>query len=194
MGFNSKASRIYIAPVLGLTLLAATSACSSGGSSSSSSAATTPATTPASSAAAPASSAASSTATASSAAGSSSSAVTAITTNWTAFFNPSTPNSRRVQLLENGSEFASAITAFSKSPMASAVSSKVDSVSVTSSTKASVKYDLTAAGTPVASGQTGTAVLQNGTWKVGDEVFCGLLKEGASLIGIAVPAACNSAS
>jgi len=57
-----------------------------------------------------------------------------------------------------------------------------------------VKYDLTAAGTAVATGQTGTSVLQDGVWKVGDEVFCGLLKQGASLLNISVPAACNSAS
>jgi hypothetical protein len=67
-------------------------------------------------------------------------------------------------------------------------------VTLTSATKANVKYDLTAAGTTVANGQTGTAVLQDGTWKVGDEVFCSLLKEGASLMNIKVPAACNSAA
>jgi hypothetical protein len=173
MRFHSKSRRIYLAPVLGLLLVAATSACSSGSSTSS----TTPTT-------APASSSATSTA----------SAVSAITTDWNAFFSSSTSNSKRVDLLENGSSFSAAITAFAKSPMAAAVSSKVDSVTLTSSTTANVKYDLTAAGTTVASGQTGTAVLQDGTWKVGDDVFCGLLKEGASLIGIAVPAACNSAS
>ena len=86
------------------------------------------------------------------------------------------------------------MTAFAASPLASAVSSKVDSVTLTSATQASVKYDLTAAGATVANGQTGTAVLQDGTWKVGDDVFCGLLKEGASLMNITVPAACNSAS
>jgi hypothetical protein len=71
------------------------------------------------------------------------------------------------------------------------VTSKVDSVSLTSATRAAVKYDLTAAGTSVASGQSGTAVLQDGTWKVGDDVFCGLLKEGASLMGMTMPAACG---
>lgn len=181
MRFHSDARRIYVAPVLGLVLVAAAAACSSGSSSSSSSA---PATTPASSPTV--------SATASSAG--SAAAVTQIKTDWNAFFNPSTPNSKRVDLLQNGSAFASAITAFAKSPMASQVSSKVDSVKLTSPTEAAVKYDLTAAGTPVASGQTGTAVLQGGTWKVGDGVFCGLLKEGASLLGITVPAACNSAS
>lgn len=178
----SRVHRLYLAPALGLVFALAITACSSGGSSSSSTAATS----------APA--ATTSAATASSSAAAGGSAVAQITANWEAFFNPATPNSKRVQLLENGSEFASAISAFSASPLAQQVSSKVDSVSVTSATKANVKYDLTAAGTSVASGQTGTSVLQDGVWKVGDEVFCGLLKEGASLLNISVPAACNSAS
>ena len=178
----SRVHRLYLAPALGLVFALAITACSSSGSSSSSTAATS----------APA--ATTSAATASSSAAAGGSAVAQITANWEAFFNPATPNSKRVQLLENGSEFASAINAFSASPLAQQVSSKVDSVSVTSATKANVKYDLTAAGTSVASGQTGTSVLQNGVWKVGDEVFCGLLKEGASLLNISVPAACNSAS
>jgi hypothetical protein len=178
----SRVHRLYLAPALGLVFALAITACSSGGSSSSSTAATS----------APV--ATTSAATASSSAAAGGSAVAQITANWEAFFNPATPNSKRVQLLENGSEFASAINAFSASPLAQQVSSKVDSVSVTSATKANVKYDLTAAGTSVASGQTGTSVLQDGVWKVGDEVFCGLLKEGASLLNISVPAACNTAS
>lgn len=174
--------RLYLAPALGLVFALAITACSSGGSSSSSTAATS----------APA--ATTSAATASSSAAAGGSAVAQITANWEAFFNPATPNAKRVLLLENGAQFASAISAFSASPLAQSVSSKVDSVSLTSATKANVKYDLTAAGTSVATGQTGTSVLQNGVWKVGDDVFCGLLKQGASLLNISVPAACNTAS
>jgi hypothetical protein len=181
MRFHSRVHRFYLAPALGLVFALAITACSSSGSSSSSAATSAPAAT-------------TSAATASSSAAAGGSAVAQITANWEAFFNPATPNSKRVQLLENGSEFASAINAFSASPLAQQVSSKVDSVSVTSATKANVKYDLTAAGTSVATGQTGTSVLQDGVWKVGDDVFCGLLKEGASLLNVSVPAACNSAS
>jgi hypothetical protein len=181
MRFHSRVHRFYLAPALGLVFALAITACSSSGSSSSSTATSAPAAT-------------TSAATASSSAAAGGSAVAQITANWEAFFNPATPNSKRVQLLENGSEFASAINAFSASPLAQQVSSKVDSVSVTSATKANVKYDLTAAGTSVATGQTGTSVLQDGVWKVGDDVFCGLLKEGASLLNVSVPAACNSAS
>lgn len=181
MRFHSRVHRFYLAPALGLVFALAITACSSSGSSSSSTATSAPAAT-------------TSAATASSSAAAGGTAVAQITANWEAFFNPATPNSKRVQLLENGSEFASAINAFSASPLAQQVSSKVDSVSVTSATKANVKYDLTAAGTSVATGQTGTSVLQDGVWKVGDEVFCGLLKQGASLLNISVPAACNTAS
>jgi hypothetical protein len=179
----SRVHRFYLAPAVGLVFALAITACSSSGSSSSSTATSAPAAT---------TSAATASATASAATGGS--ATAQITANWEAFFNPATPNSKRVQLLENGSEFASAISAFAASPLAKSVTSKVDSVSLTSSTKANVKYDLTAAGTSVATGQTGTSVLQDGTWKVGDDVFCGLLKQGASLLNISVPAACNSAS
>jgi len=181
MRFHSRVHRFYLAPALGLVFALAITACSSSGSSSSSTATSAPAAT-------------TSAATASSSAAAGGSAVAQITANWEAFFNPATPNAKRVLLLENGAQFASAISAFSASPLAQSVSSKVDSVSVTSATKANVKYDLTAAGTAVATGETGTSVLQDGVWKVGDDVFCGLLKQGASLLNISVPAACNSAS
>ena len=182
MRFNPTARRFYLAPALGLVLVTAMSACSSGSSSSSSTAAAAPST-------AASSSAVSSTPVPSG----SSSAAAEITANWTTFFNSSTPNSKRVQLLENGSQFSSAITAFAASPLAAAVTSKVDSVSLSSATKAKVKYDLSAMGTTVASGASGTAVLQDGTWKVGDDVFCGLLTEAKSAgITIPVPSACSS--
>jgi hypothetical protein len=185
MRFNSTARRLYLAPALGLMLVTAMAACSSSSSSSSSTTPSTPASTSAS-AAASSSPAAS---------GGSSSAEAEISANWNKFFSSSTPNSERVQLLENGSQFSSAISAFASSPLAAAVTSKVDSVSLSSATQAKVKYDLSAMGTTVASGASGTAVLQNGTWKVGDDVFCGLLTEAKSAgITIPVPSACSSAN
>jgi hypothetical protein len=183
MRFHHMARRIFLAPALGLALAAAVAACSSSPSTTS----TPPAT---SSATAPASTSPSATATATSGGGSSS-AVAAITTNWEKFFSSSTSNSERVALLQNGSAFASAVSAFSGSPLASAVSAKVDSVTLTSATQANVKYDLTAAGQSVASGAAGVAVLENGVWKVGDASFCGLLKEGAPILNIPLPSACK---
>jgi hypothetical protein len=179
-----------MAPVLGLMLVAAISACSSTSSSSSSTAVAPATPTTTTSAAAPTTSAATA---ASPGASGSAAAIAEIKTNWAKFFNSSTPNSERVALLQNGSQFSSAISSFSASPLAAAVTSKVDAVTITSATQASVTYDLTAAGTSVATGQKGTAVLQNGTWKVGDDTFCGFLKEGSSILNIKVPAACGAA-
>jgi len=188
MRTNPITRRVYLAPALGLLLVAAMSACSSSSSTSSSAPAAS------TSAAAPSSAAASSAA-ASGAATGSSAAVAEITANWTKFFNSSTPNSERVKLLENGSQFSGSIAAFSSSPLAAAVTSKVDSVTLDSATKATVKYDLSAMGATVASGAKGSSVLQDGTWKVGDDVFCGLLTQanGAGM-KIPVPSACSSAT
>ncbi|MGH3245245.1 MAG: hypothetical protein ACRDOI_03415 [Trebonia sp.] len=67
-------------------------------------------------------------------------------------------------------------------------------MTLSSATKAKVKYDLSALGATVASGATGTAVLQDGTWKVGDDVFCGLLTQAKSAgLTIPVPSVCSSA-
>jgi hypothetical protein len=190
MRLNLTARRAYLAPALGLVLVTAISACSSGSSSSSSTASTASATS-----VPPASAAASSpAASASSSSGGSSSAVSEITANWNKFFNSSTSNSERVALLQNGSDFSSAISSLSSTPLASGLTSKVDSVTVTSSTEAKVKYDLSALGQTVATGATGSSVLQDGVWKVGDDVFCGLLTEAKSFgLSVTVPSVCSSA-
>jgi hypothetical protein len=173
-----------LAPALAVTLTAAVAACSS---SSSSSAASSSAPAPAASttAAAPASPAASGSATSSSA------AAAQITANWEKFFNASTPTAERVTLLQNGSAFAAAITAFSQLPLAGGIGAKVTGVSVTSATAATVSYDLVSGSTTLLGGQKGTSVYQDGIWKVGDASLCGLFK---LIPGGTVPAACSSAS
>lgn len=181
MRFHHMARRILLAPALGLVLAAGVAACSSSPSTTS----TPPATS------APASPTSNSPTASGTQGAGASSAVAAITTNWEKFFSSSTPNSERVQLLQNGSAFAATVSKFSSSPLASAVSAKVDSVTQTSATQANVKYDLTAAGTSVEKGATGVAVLEDGVWKVGDASFCGLLKEGATFLNIPLPSACK---
>jgi hypothetical protein len=168
------ARRIILAPALALALALAVAACSSSSSSSSSSA---------SSSSAPASSAPASSASGSSA------AVAQITANWEKFFNFGTPTSERVALLQNGSAFSSAISALSKIPLASGIGAKVTSVTVNSATSATVNYNLVSGSSTLLSGQTGTAVYEDGTWKVGDASLCGLFK---LVPGGTVPAACNS--
>ena len=185
MRFPLVARRIILAPVLGLALALAVSACSSSSSSSSSSSASS-----ASSSSAPVSSAPVSSAPASSSSSGNSAAVAEITTNWEKFFNASTPLSQRVALLENGSSFSSAIDSFSKLPLANGIGAKVTGVTVTSATMATVTYSIVSGSTTLLAGQTGTAVNQDGTWKVGDASLCNLFK---LVPGGSVPAACSSA-
>ncbi len=173
MRFNLLARRI-MALAFGLALAVAVAACSS----SSSTAASSPASAPAAGSSGPAGS-------------SSSSAVAQITANWEKFFNASTTASQKAALLQNGSTFASAISQFAQLPLAGGIGAKVTKVVLNSSTKATVSYNITASGGPnLLSGQTGTSVYQDGTWKVGDGSLCALFK---LIPGGSVPAACSSA-
>jgi len=179
MRFPLVARRIIVAPVLGLALALAVAACSSSSSSSSSSTTTPTASTTSTPAGSPSAVPASS---------GNSSAVAQITTNWEKFFNSSTPNSERVTLLQNGNAFAGAISGLAS--LVSNLGAKVTGVTLTSATMATVKYDLTSGGSTLLPNQTGTAVLENGVWKVGDASLCGLIK---LVPGGSVPSACSSA-
>jgi hypothetical protein len=172
-----------LVPALGLALALAVAACSSSSSPSSSSA---------SSPSAPVSSAApvSSGPVPSSSSPASSSATAQITANWEKFFNAATPTSQRVALLQNGSTFSAAIADFSKLPLAGGIGAKVTGVTVNSATSATVTYAIVSGSTTLLGGQTGKAVYQDGTWKVGDASLCGLFK---LVPGGTLPAACSSA-
>jgi purine-cytosine permease-like protein len=170
------ARRIMLAPALALAFVLAVAACSSSSSSSSPSA---------SSSSAPASSAP---ATSSSSSGNAAAAAE-ITANWEKFFNSSTPTSERIAVLQNGSAFAPAIASLLH--LVSGLGAKVTAVTVNSATTATVTYNLTASGSSLLKGQTGTAVYEDGVWKVGDASLCGLIK---LVPGGSQPAACNSAS
>jgi purine-cytosine permease-like protein len=173
-------ARRILVPAVGLALAAALAGCSS----SSSSSATTSASNTPTEASTPVGPATPVPATSSSA-----SAVAEITANWEKFFNSSTPTAQRVALLQNGSTFATAISGLSG--LVSKLGAKVTNVTLNSATTATVTYNLTAGGSSLLTGQSGTAVLENGVWKVGDASLCGLLK---LVPGGTVPSACSSAS
>jgi hypothetical protein len=100
-----------------------------------------------------------------------------ITTNWKAFFSGMTPASRKIALVQDGSSFAKVIEGQASSPMAKSVAATVSKVTLAASKKtATVVYSLTMGGKPALSNQKGEAVLQGGTWKVGAQSFCVLLK------------------
>jgi hypothetical protein len=104
---------------------------------------------------------------------------TKIKTDWVTFFAGSTPVKEKIALLQNGESFAQVIKSQATSPLiaplAKSVTAKVATVTLTSATKAKVRYSLDLGGKPALAGQTGIAVLQGGTWKVGDQSFCALL-------------------
>lgn len=161
--------------ILGASAVAVVAAaCSSGGTPSSSNTSAPP-TTPA--ATSPASSPATT-------------GTAAIAANWTAFFNFKTPTEKRIALLENGDQFASIIKGQAGQGLASTANAKVLSVSNVTAKQATVKYNILLGTTPALTNQSGTAVFQDGIWKVGDGSFCGLLKlEGLK----SLPPACSSA-
>jgi hypothetical protein len=172
MRFQLLARRIA-APALGLALAATMAACSSSNTS---------ATAASPSSAAPASSVASSPVAGGSGTASSSGqaasgdAKAQITANWEAFFDGKTSAAKKISLLENGQKFASIINAQAGSGIAASAGAKVTSVVLSSSAQAAVKYDITLNGATALANQTGTAVYQDGMWKVGDVSFCQLLK------------------
>jgi len=124
---------------------------------------------------------------------SSSSAQSVIVANWTAFFNPKTPAAKRISLLQDGQEFAAVITSQAGSSLASAASAKVTKVTLVSPTQAKVTYSILENGSPVLSNQTGIAVYQNGTWKVGVASFCALLAMENGGKTSSLSAACKAA-
>ena len=102
------------------------------------------------------------------------------------FFSPDTSLSDRVGLLENGPKFKSVVQGFASYPLAKNVSATVSSVTLQGADKAKVVYVVKLGGAALPK-QTGTAVLQNGTWKVGDASLCRLIALQGS-----TPSACKS--
>jgi hypothetical protein len=173
MRFKLLARRIA-APALGVALAATMAACSSS-STSTATAQPSSATSSAASASSP-SAVASSPASSSSGAAASGNAKAQITTNWEAFFNGQTSAAKKISLLQNGQKFAAVINAQAGSGLAGSAGAKVTAVVVNSATSATVTYDITLSGATALGNQTGTAVYEGGTWKVGDVSFCQLLK------------------
>lgn len=117
-----------------------------------------------------------------------------IAANWTAFFSPKTPVAQRVSLLQDGSQFTSIIQAQAGGGLASEASAQVTKVTVISTAQAAVTYNILLDGTPALKNESGTAVYQDGTWKVGVGSFCGLLSLENSGNTSKLPAACKSAA
>jgi len=168
------ARRSLLVPALGLALAAAITACSSSSSSSSSSVAAAPSSAPASPTPVATTAAPSPSATASTEATSGAAATAAIKKNWVAFFNPKSSVAAKEAILQNGSKYEALLKSQASNPTAATASASVQSVKITSPTGATVDYTILVSGSPVLKGQKGTAVYQDGTWKVSKTSFCGL--------------------
>ena len=101
------------------------------------------------------------------------------------FFSGKTSVSDRVALLQNGSTFEGVIRGFASLPLAKNVRVVVSSVTLQGANRAKVLYTVKLGGAELPK-QSGTAVRQNGVWKVGDASLCQLV----SLQG-STPSACK---
>ena len=102
------------------------------------------------------------------------------------FFSPKSSLSERVALLQNGPRFKPVVKGFASNPLAKSVTVDVSSVTLQPGSKAKVVYQVKFAGTSLPK-QTGTAVRQGGTWKLGDASLCKLVALSGS-----TPSACKS--
>jgi len=114
------------------------------------------------------------------------SAQTQIKSAYQEFFSSKTSLSDRVALLQDGPKFKTVIQAFASNPLAKNVTVSVSSVTLQGTDNAKVVYVVKFSGSSLPK-QNGTAVRENGTWKVGFASLCRLVALGGT-----TPAACKS--
>ena len=122
-------------------------------------------------------------------------AVAAITANWKTVFNGKAPIPRRLALVQDGEQVAAFVEAQAKTSFGAAATGStatVSSVTLTSPSQATVHYEVLLLGTPLLKNQVGTAVYQDGVWKVAIASFCGLAYLEYPKGSPKLPAACRS--
>jgi hypothetical protein len=96
--------------------------------------------------------------------------------NWQKFFDPGTPTEDKQAVLENGDRMGPVLQAFSGDERGGQVGAEVTKVVFTSPTAADVTYTLTLRGATALPDASGTAVEQDGTWKVSVSTLCALVQ------------------
>lgn len=96
--------------------------------------------------------------------------------NWQKFFDPATSLKDKQTVLENGDRMAPVLRAFSGDARGGQVQAQVTKVEFTSPTEANVTYTLTLKGATALPDAAGTAVEQDGTWKVSAKTLCALVQ------------------
>ncbi|MCX4760924.1 hypothetical protein OG562_08070 [Streptomyces sp. NBC_01275] len=171
---NARRASGALAAVLVLVLAPALTACGDGGGNGGAEAGTAPQTSK--------SAAASGTAPADPAA-----AEQRIRQNWVKFFDPATSAEDKQALLENGEQMGPVLEAFSGDQRGGQVAAKVEKVEFTGPTGATVTYDLTLNGATALPGASGTAVEQDGVWKVSVNTLCALVRLSGDAASSAAP-------
>ncbi|WP_179878799.1 MULTISPECIES: hypothetical protein [unclassified Streptomyces] len=96
--------------------------------------------------------------------------------NWQKFFDPKTSTEEKQAVLENGDRMGPVLQAFSGDKRGGQVQAKVTKVAFTSATGADVTYTLTLKGATALPDASGSAVEQDGTWKVSAKTLCALVQ------------------
>ncbi|WP_180989890.1 hypothetical protein [Streptomyces cahuitamycinicus] len=96
--------------------------------------------------------------------------------NWQKFFDPKTSTEDKQAVLENGDRMGPVLQAFSGDERGGQVQAKVTKVEFTSATGADVTYTLTLKGATALPDASGSAVEQDGTWKVSAKTLCALVQ------------------
>jgi hypothetical protein len=160
---------------LGLSAMIVLAGCSSSSSGGNTASSTPPSTTPTTAASTPAP------------APTGAAGVALIKTNWGTFFKSATPHSTAVGLLQSGSTLGPAVKDAAKIAAAGHTKEAAKVTKVTfnpDGTTAQVTYTLYGNGAPLLKNSIGTAVYEDGQWKVSKITFCTLVDLGASSIGL----------
>lgn len=96
--------------------------------------------------------------------------------NWEKFFDPAVSAKDKLAVLENGEQMAPVLQGFNGDQRGQQVKSNVEKIEFTSPTGANVTYTLTLNGATALPNASGTAVEQNGTWKVSVKTLCALVQ------------------
>lgn len=122
-------------------------------------------------------------------------AVAAITANWKTVFNGKAALPSRTALVQDGSQVSAFVEAQSKTSFGQAATGStatVSAVALTSPALATVHYQVLLLGTPLLKNQVGTAVYEDGVWKVAIGSFCALAYLEFPKGSPQLPAACQS--
>jgi hypothetical protein len=101
--------------------------------------------------------------------------VSAIKAVYIQFFNPATPLDVSMTLLQDGPAFERTLKQQAKTEFAKTTTATVSSVTLNTQFKATVVYSILLSGSPVLVDTIGSAVQEDGKWKVAGATFCGLL-------------------